>query len=209
LPDIELLPEPFRGRNVVVVEAAFLGSYDEGVELLWPLRRLGPEMDTFAMVPPTGLSMLHMDPLGPTPAIGDGFMVDELPEEAIDAFVEAGGPGSGSPLISIEFRHLGGALRRAPQGAGALPTLEADYAYFGVGLPMTPEMGQAIEHHVDTMADALAPWQAARSYRNFAERQTHPRVFNGATAYRRLQAIRASYDPQGVFAPAHEVRTDS
>jgi FAD/FMN-containing dehydrogenase len=209
LPDLELVPEHLRGRNIVVIEAALLGSYDEGVELFWPLRRLGPELDTFQMVAPAGLSMLHMDPLGPTPAAGDGFLVDELPDAAIDAFVAAGGPGSGSPLASIELRQLGGALRRAPEGAGALPTLEAGFAYFGCGLPLTPELGSALERQMDTMADALAPWQAARSYRNFAEREVHPRAFNGAAAYRRLRDVRSTYDPGGLFAPAHEIRAAS
>src|SRR4051812_17893936 len=45
LPDI---PEPLRGRRLVVVEAAMIMSEDEAAKLLKPLRRLGPEMDTFA-----------------------------------------------------------------------------------------------------------------------------------------------------------------
>ena len=40
-----------------------------------------------------------------------------LPAQAIDAFVAAAGPGSGSPLVSAEIRHLGGALFRAQRAA--------------------------------------------------------------------------------------------
>jgi hypothetical protein len=34
-----------------VVEAAYLGDAGAGAELTGPLRRLGPELDTFAMIP--------------------------------------------------------------------------------------------------------------------------------------------------------------
>jgi FAD/FMN-containing dehydrogenase len=205
LPPIPEIPEPMRGRQLVVIEAAFLGDYDEAIELFWPLRRLQPEMDTFAMQSAAALGMLHQDPQGPTPGIGDGFLLDELPAEAIDAFVAATGPGSGSPLVSAELRHLGGALRRAAPGAGALPTLDGEFACFAVGVPIAPEIAEALEHRLDVMADALAPWQAARAYRNFAERRVHARTFNGAATYRRLQAIRGQYDPQQLFQPVHEV----
>ena len=62
LPDI---PEPLRGRRLVVVEAAMLMDEDEASTLLEPLRKLGPEMDTFATIPAAELQQLHMDPPQP------------------------------------------------------------------------------------------------------------------------------------------------
>ena len=105
LPDI---PEPVRGRQLVVVEAAYLGAQEPGRELLRPLRDLGPELDTFAVVPPVALGQLHMDPDGPVPFAASGQLLDELPPAAIDAIVETAGPGSSSPLLSVEVRQLGG-----------------------------------------------------------------------------------------------------
>src|SRR5690349_9800102 len=52
LPDI---PEPVRGRQLVLVEAVYVGGEEAGRELLRPLRELGPELDTFAPVPPAVL----------------------------------------------------------------------------------------------------------------------------------------------------------
>ncbi len=118
LPDI---PEPVRGRQLVVVEAAYLGAEEPGCELLRPLRDLGPELDTFAPVPPAVLSQLHMDPEDPVPFTGSGQLLDELPPAAIDAIVEAAGPGSGSPLLSLELRQLGGALRDTPPNRARSP----------------------------------------------------------------------------------------
>ena len=50
-PPIPQIPEPVRGKSFVVVEAAFIGSEEDGAELLRPLRELGPVMDTFATIP--------------------------------------------------------------------------------------------------------------------------------------------------------------
>ena len=46
LPPIELIPEPLRGRNIVIVEVAYLGNEESGRELLAPLVALEPEMST-------------------------------------------------------------------------------------------------------------------------------------------------------------------
>ena len=45
------MPPALRGRQVVVVEAAYLGDEASGRELLRPLLDLEPEIDTFATVP--------------------------------------------------------------------------------------------------------------------------------------------------------------
>ena len=111
-PPLPELPEELRGQQFAVVEAAYIGDEASGAELLAPLRALGPAMDTFAMVPPVGLAELHMDPPDPLPYTGEGMMLSELPAKAIDAFVAAAGPESGSPL------DLG---RDQASGRGALP----------------------------------------------------------------------------------------
>src|SRR5262249_57438508 len=95
---------------------------------------LGPPIDTFAMVPPVGLAELHMDPPDPMPYASSHLLTDELPAGAIDDFVAMSGPGSGSPLASVELRHLGGALGRSRPGHGAVSTLPGPCASFAVGI---------------------------------------------------------------------------
>ena len=79
LPPIELIPEPLRGRNLVVVEVAYMGDEESGRELLAPLLELEPEMSTLATMPAAGLVRLHADPEGRTPAIGDGALLERAP----------------------------------------------------------------------------------------------------------------------------------
>ena len=93
LPPLPDIPEPFRGRQLVVIDGAVLASDERSTEILAALRDLGPEMDTFGRVPVASLARLHMDPEGPTPGVSNAVLLDGMPEAAIQAFVELAGPG--------------------------------------------------------------------------------------------------------------------
>ena len=79
LPDVPFLPEQVRGRSFVLVEAAVIGNASDGAALLQPLRDLGPEMDTIAMMPASQLSVVNMDPDDPLPYSGEGILLTDLP----------------------------------------------------------------------------------------------------------------------------------
>ena len=202
LPD---LPEHIRGRNFAMVDAVILADEHRGAELLRPLRALGPEIDTFAIVPPAGIAELHMDPPDPVPYTADGMMLGDLPGEAIDRFVAVAGPGSGSPLLLAEIRHVGGALRRPLPHHGALGTFDASYLTLGVGLVFDDATHRASQERLELLADAFAPYDTGRQYLNFAERPTDPARFYTPDAYRRLQAVKTQYDPQNLFRANHPI----
>jgi FAD/FMN-containing dehydrogenase len=206
IPRIPDIPEHLRGKSFVVIEAACLLEASEAEELMRPLRALGPVMDTFATIPVEELRHLHMDPEQPVPGAGDGMLLDDFPEEAIEAIVAAAGPGSGSPLLSVEIRHLGGALRRAEAGHGALASIEAGFALYGVGMAMTPEMGAAAKAHIEVVQSALSKWDAGRDYLNITERRERAERFYGENTHRRLQAVKAEVDPEDVFRSNHPIR---
>lgn len=204
LPDLELMPEVVRGQSFTVIEVAFLGGEEEGRELLAPLRELGPQMDTLAMVPPAALAELHMDPVDPVPYLSAHALLGELPEQGIDELVAAAGPGSGSTLLSVEVRHGGGALAREAPGGGAVTSLPGSFVMFGVGALMAPEMLAPLEASLEKLGGALAPHQVGR-YVSFTE-QAHDvaEIFEAATL-ERLRSLKAQYDPDGVFRANHAV----
>jgi len=206
LPPIEQIPEFLRGRNLVVVEIAYMGDEASGRELLAPLLALEPEISTVAMMPAAGLVRLHADPEGNTPGIGDGALIASLPDEAIAAIVAAGGPGSGSPFISLELRQLGGALGRPAERAGAASHFDGRFMQFAVGLPFTPEMAEAIDSHLDLLSDAVEPWRAAQNYVNFAERQADSESFYLGSTHDRLREIRERFDPTDLFQSNHRIQ---
>jgi hypothetical protein len=205
VPPLPVIPEPVRGRQLVVVEAAYLGPEEPGCGLLQPLRDLGPELDTFAVVPPAVLGQLHMDPEDPVPFAGSSQLLDELPPAAIDAIVEAAGPGSGSRLQSLELRQLGGALRDAPPNAGALATLDHGFLTLAVGMVMDPGMARAINGQLRVVEDALEPWASGAKFANFIEVPIDMRMCYPQETFDRLQAVKRRYDPDDLFRANHPI----
>ena len=208
IPPLPDLPEFLRGRAFVAIDGAYVGDQGAARELLAPLRALGPEMDTFGPMAPGGLSYVHMDPEGPTPGIGGHTMLDTIDDAAIDALVAIAGPGSGSPLVGAELRHLGGALERSDERNGALDTIRGGYALFAVGVPMTPELGAAIYAHLPKVIAAMEPWHANTAYMNFAEDTVDPALFYSPEGYARLRRVKAEVDPTGLFRGNHAITGD-
>jgi hypothetical protein len=188
LPDV---PAPLRGRKLVVVEAAILGDSD----MLAPLRALEPELDMFSAMPPAGLIEIHNDPKGPVPGMGDHRLLAAAPEEAIKALVTAAGPGSDSPLVSVELRHLGGAL-----------PVEAAFSLFAVGVVAGAEAAMAIDAALARVMTAMEPYDAGRALMNFSERPSQPdRLFDGHTLHQ-LRAVKNRVDGGDLFAANHPLR---
>jgi hypothetical protein len=204
LPDI---PEFIRGRQIVVIDGAVLGTEDEANEILAPFRALAPEIDTFATVAPAALIRLHMDPEPPMPGKGDGFLIDDLDADAVKAIVEIAGPGTDSPLVMVELRQLGGTLRERRPGAGALGALDGSFAFYSVGVPMGPGAAEAIESRIDAIKGALEPWSRGKTYLNFAEKNVTIGDAVGAEAFARLAQVKASIDPDGRFRSGHTFAT--
>jgi len=76
---------------------------------------------------------------------------------------------------------------------------------FAVGIPMGPEVAQAIGQHTTALRGGLAPWAARRTYLNFADRPTDAERAFPPDQYRRLQEIKAQYDPDDVCCASHPV----
>jgi hypothetical protein len=206
-PPIPDLPPFLSGHSWVVVEAACLLSEEEANELLAPLRALGPEIDTFALSPITALSQLHMDPPAPVPGRGDGALLGELPAEAIDAFVRVAGPDADSPLLSVELRHLGGALTPGRMSGGAVSGMAAAFAMFAVGITPTPEAVEVVESAVTGAQYAFGPWTTGGVYLNFAERpKSGKALFGSDEAHDRLRQVKAAYDANDVIRSNHPVQ---
>ena len=160
-------------------------------------------MDTFGQIPAAGLSRIHMEPEPPVPGLGHHRLLAELPDDAIDAFVGSAGPDAGSPLLLAELRQLGGALARPAETGGALSSLDAAFAMLGVGMPITPELGQAIEASLDGLHKTMEPWAAEGGYYNFAERPCDVDAILPPETCSRLGEVKRRWDPNGMIAANH------
>ncbi len=205
LPPLPEIPEPVRGKSFAIVEAIHCGDGAEADTLLQPLRALGPEMDTMGPVPLPELGRLHMDPNHPVPFVGDGMALESLPADAIDELLRTAGPGSGSPLLSVEVRQFGGALSRPRPDHAALAAAPGEYALYAVGIAATPEMASANEAQIGRVRQAMSPWTAPGIVANFAETRREPASLWGKDALARLQRLKEEIDPDNVFRSNHPV----
>ena len=203
LPDI---PEPLRGGSFINVEIVHLGSEEAGKAASEPIRALGGAMEMGGMLDAEGLNHFHMDPPEPVPAVGGAHMMfDELTAEAVDAVVAMVGPEAKHPLLMFEMRHIGGALDRVPENAGARGRLPGKIVTYGAGMAMDAETAVAIESHIEKVDAALRPYDSGHRYLNFVEhKEGTPAMYEGGE-HARLAAIRAEYDPTQLFQANHEI----
>ena len=205
-PPIPDVPEPLRGTPLLTIDAACIGGQAEGEATIAPLREIGETiMDTFEWMPTAGLSRIHMDPENPVPGVGEGMTIRELPDEAIDAFVSLAGPGSSSPLLLSELRHLGGALSRPAENGGALSHLDAGFVMYSIGMPMTPELAEAIPAHLKRTGETMSPWAAGGGYYNFVEGPCDVDAILPPDVCDRLGEVKRKWDPSGRIVANHAV----
>jgi FAD/FMN-containing dehydrogenase len=205
LPPLPEVPEPLRGRPTVAITAACDGPAAEAAELLAPLRALGATtIDSFATIPAADLRRLNGDPEQPTPAQGDHTLLAELGNETVSRLCAVAGPDARTPLVVVELRHLGGALARAPEGAGALAKLDGEFVLFAFGMPMSPADRPAIRSALDAVLDAVAP-AASGGYLNFADTAIDTATAFPDATWRRLRAIKTAVDPANTIRSNHPV----
>jgi hypothetical protein len=196
-PPIPDVPAFARGRSFAVVMAAHLGGEEEGRALLAPLRDLGPERDTFALVPPVVLGDLAMDPLDPVPFRMTHRLVDRLP---VDELLESIGPG---PTVTIlQLRHMGGALAREAPGAGARASLPGEVCAMALGVVMGDDT--PVRARLADFDAVLAPY-AAGDYANFVETPADASGFFEPAVWDRLREVKSRYDAADLFAGNHHV----
>jgi FAD/FMN-containing dehydrogenase len=203
-PDLPWVPEYARGGSFAVFAGAFLGEEAEGRRLVRAIRELGPEIDTFAMVPPVELGDMAMDPPDPLPLRLGHHMLTDLSGDAVHRLLEVAGPESGAPIAMVQLRHMGGALARVTPGAGARATLPGKVAMLGLGVIPDESMVAPVNAAIDELENAMLPWRAGE-YANFVEKQVDASRFFDAATWDRLLEVKAQYDPDALFRGNHRI----
>jgi hypothetical protein len=207
LPAQPFIPPVLAGRRTVAVRYASIAGPEQAEGLLAPMRAAAtPVLDRVGELAFMDIGRIHDEPDTPVPVQQSQTLLSALPPEAIDALLKAAGPESGSPLLLVELRRLGGALARTPQHPSAFSHRHAPYALHTIGLAVPPDQHIAAAAAQATIA-SVEPWSTGAMFANFASTNDPERI---ATAYdkdarERLLALAGQYDPAGTLATAGQL----
>jgi FAD/FMN-containing dehydrogenase len=205
MPPIDAVPEPLRGRKVVALLAAYLGTQADGERVAAPIRSSNATLvDTFGPIGPADLVRVAGDPEDPVPARGDGFMLDELTEDAVAAIGGLIAEDALDPLTVLEVRLLGGALGRAADRPGALARLDGAFTFFGGGAASDADSAAAIAERNAELRARLAPWTSKRELLNSSGGGIDPAQAFDVATWERLERAREAYDPDRLIQPNHD-----
>ena len=203
-PDLPDVPEPIRGRRLLTIAAACIGTREEGEAAIAPLRELGePIVDSFDQVPPGASAGSTWTPSNRCRDVAT-IAHPRAARRGDRGLRRPGRARLGLAAGGVEIRHLGGALGRPdPRAAARSPTSTPTYVMLGIGVPMTPELGVAIEDRLERLDEALEPWAAAGGYFNFAERPCDANSILPAEVCYRLAEVKRDRDPEGTIVAGH------
>ncbi|MCU1595866.1 MAG: linked oxidase domain protein [Frankiales bacterium] len=202
-PDIPEVPAELRGRRLVVIDGAVVGEDAAADDVLAPLRAARPELDTFARVPASSLSRMHLEPEGPAPGYAKSSPLRELPPAAVDALLSHVGPDSGSTLTVAELRQLGGAVGRADPRGGVLDRLDGQFLALGIGLAADPVAYAEHIAQAGRLLEALSPWATGSAYLPMLDESVESRTGFPSESWSRLQQVRSQADPRGLLVAQH------
>src|SRR5580704_455386 len=133
------------------------------------------------------------------------------PNEASASTTEAAATWSPSPTRrrpgADQCRGPPSGWRAGPPrpGGGAQPSIDANYLLVAVGISPTPDLAAAVRTQAQAVKDAFAPWRVGYDYYNSEETPAPASGVLPLASYRRLQKIKAAYDPDQAIISAHPV----
>jgi FAD/FMN-containing dehydrogenase len=205
-PPVPFLPEQVRGKSFVTVDSTFVGAAEEYGGLLAPVRAAGSVLaDTTAELAIGRLGEVTQEPTDPAPAIAWGTLLRELTPQTLERLVAAAGTPGSTALVSVQLRHLGGALAEGPRGAAgaAAHSVAEPYLLWALGIAAVPEMVDPIRASLSDLSSAVAPVATDRVPPTLlAGGEPLARAFDAATLAR-LQAVKAQVDPAGTIRGNH------
>jgi hypothetical protein len=209
LPPLPQLPEPIRGTVCLQLRFVHLGEPAEAHSLLAPLRAdLPPLLDTVAEMDYADSGRIYNDPVTPMPSVTGGVFLSDLTDRTIDALAEQLRPEVETPLVMVEVRQLGGALAREPRIPNAVCGRDAAFVLGAVGI-MPPALSDAtprvLDHLLAGVTDSSIDLVPVNYRSALAEGERPGRAWS-ATTYRRLQDVKAIYDPRNLFRSGYPVQ---
>jgi FAD/FMN-containing dehydrogenase len=202
-PPIEQIPEPLRGRTLLMLRFAFPGDAVEGARIAADLRALAtPFIDAVDEMPATAIATIHNDPTEPGPGWASGLVLRDLDQDFATTLLAAVGTSVDTPFLGTEVRHVGGATHHDVPGGSAVGGRPAGYVMNVVGMPNPALFDAVLPGAFAALLDAISPWVSAEMTVNFRVWHTLDEFRSEwpAATFERLDVLRTEWDPNGTFA---------
>jgi FAD/FMN-containing dehydrogenase len=179
---------------MVATDSTFLGHPGEGEALLRRLDKIGGKLsDSRGTLPVADLGSITAEPTDPGPGLSRAELLTDLDDEVAEALLAR----PIDPLLTVQLRHLGGALAR-PSGTAA-GHLEEPYALYMFGVPASQEVAAAVRDRQRQLARALTTHTSGRKpFTLLAPTERAASAFTSDT-HARLRTLKHARDPFGVF----------
>jgi FAD/FMN-containing dehydrogenase len=209
LPPVDGVPPEIAGKQVLALDGAVIAPTTADLKeaeliadaLLAPLRAAAtPLIDTWAAATPRELHLTHMDPQEPFAYRSDTALLREFDDEGWRTFFRAAGVGSGTTLVSVELRQLGGAFAVPSDNGGVFDHIDAACLYWSGGL-MTGPFEHTTPVDIERIRDATLRYRTGLTAPTWAECYDLPqqRTYDNETLVA-IERIRKQVDPEGLFA---------
>jgi FAD/FMN-containing dehydrogenase len=207
-PPAPFVPAELVGAPMLGMVLLWVGDPGEGQEAARPLRELTAHgMDLTQPMPYTAFQEI-LDGFAPKGWLNyhRGLHLSALEDSIFEPFLEAGRQ-IGSPMTQgILFRH-GGAVARVPEDATAASHRDSAYMAHPIACWASPEETEHEMAWVQQFSAAVAPATTGGTYLNFEPGTTIADVKSGfgEEKYRRLVALKDTWDPGNLFRSNHNV----
>lgn len=200
-PDMDPIPPPVRGMLVLGVVVCYTGDPEKGPEAIKPLLDLNPVLNMTGPMP--YVAVQDMLTAGNPPGMRQYWKADmypELPDELIDALVDAAEAPPVSPLTTILLQPLGGQVHRVDEDASAMGWRKAKWALHALGTWTDPADDEAQIQWVRNLAAVGEPFAQKGTYLNYLADEDETRVRDSfGPKYDRMVALKNKYDPTNFF----------
>jgi FAD/FMN-containing dehydrogenase len=179
---------------MVAVSVAYLGSEADGRALLKPFEAIGDVMTGgWKALPIEEIAAITNDPVDPAGSVSRTELLGRFDDTTIQTLLS----GPIDPLLTVQVRHLGGALTGARPGPRG-PVREEHLLYL-LGLAPTPEAAAAVAAKQAELVAALGDAVTGGKLATFLGPTDTLADAVQADEVERLRAVKGKWDPQGRF----------
>ena len=205
MPAAPTLPPPVHNQPCLIIGGVYVGSPEEGMKIMQPLRELGTPLADISQPMPFHIVQTAFDPLFPMGKLQSYWKAQNLaslPDRAIE-IIAARANQRPAPLTLVATFQMGGAINRV----GA-----TDTAYAERSAPWLSSIDGNWENPADNTKNIawvreafnqITPFSTGTTYTNFTGQADESAGALASTAYgtnmARLQSIKAKYDPDNFF----------